>query len=249
MATKNKSKIATLETFRNAAKNAPKDAVRVSDVEVAVKEFELGFEKGSDYLKAQKVQLTNENHKVLLDGVAIIASAKSVFASVHKAMQDAVEASQKSFADSLAGIDWDRVKTETEAYSALSSHLDAAINDPKVQKSPDILKLIQYISSEIGKTGIGENDKQFRYLIGTQEAKRIASTAASKNAKSKNQAARDFVIEKWSKHIADPSNSKNKKTFAAKILPIVKEEFKIKNLTANTIERDWLPKTKPRKRI
>jgi hypothetical protein len=247
MATENKNKIATLKTFRNAAKNAPKEAVRVSDVEVAVKEFELGFEKGSDYLKAQKVQLTNENHKMLLDGVAIIASVKSVFASVHKAMQDPVKASQKLFADSLAGIDWDRVKTEIEAFSALSSHLEAAINDPKVQKSPDILKLIQYISSEIGNTGIGENDKQFRYMVGAQEAKRITSTVASKNAKSKNQEARDFVIKKWNEHIAVPSNSKNKKAFAAKILAEVMKKFRIKNLKADTIERDWLPKNRPRK--
>jgi hypothetical protein len=171
-----------------------------------------------------------------IDSAALSASVRNIFASINKALTDA-----------FLGIDWDRMKIEINAYSALRSHLDAAINDPKVQQSESLLKLTESIRLEIGRLGPGDSEKQFHSNVGNKLAERRKSEAASKNAKSKNQEARNFVHEEWGEHIAIPTNSKNKKGFAARILPNVMEKFNIKNLKATTIERDWLPKNRPHK--
>jgi hypothetical protein len=246
MAAGNK-KNATREAFKEAAKNAPKDAVRVRDVEAVIKEFGAGFKNGSAYLNKQKSKLTDKQQTVLIDGTALIAGYQSAVASIGKTIQDTARALNETFTNALSGVDWERVNIETEAYSTLRSYLDAAINDPKIQQSENLLNLTKYIKSEIGNTGIGENEEQFRSMVGMKVAKRLKSEAASKNAKSKNQVARDFVIKKWNEHIAVPSKSKNKKAFAAKMLVEVIKKFEIKKLNASTIERDWLPKNKPRK--
>jgi hypothetical protein len=233
------------QSLIDASKNAPKDAIRLRDVEDVTVEFAKGFELGAECLKARQKELTPERSRELMDGVGLSASLQSIFAPI----QDAMKGFQASFVASLAEIDWGKVKMETEAYSALCKHLDAAINDELVQKSKSLLHLTEYIRSEIGKTGIGDTPAQFEFLVGAKVAEQLISESASKNAKSKNSEARIWVISKWKTHTSNPSNSKNKKAFSNRILDEIKSEFPDIKITAGQIETRWLPKNKPRKKV
>ena len=76
------------------------------------------------------------------------------------------------------------------------------------------------------------------------EAKKKESTQIGARARAMlYDPPRKFINEEWTKNLGRPKTDqiKSKAQFAAAMLPITIESFKIE-LTARTIERDWLPK-------
>jgi len=83
----------------------------------------------------------------------------------------------------------------------------------------------------------------FIHLIeaaGQEALKRGVSQIASDNAKSKNAIARAWVLTEWEKR---PDKGQTKAAFSRDHVHFVKQKFGQK-IDAQTIARDWLPKTK-----
>jgi hypothetical protein len=148
------------------------------------KEFTIRFEKASGFAK---------NSSALMNAVK---------KDLVNSMMQSVQSLSGALLNSFKGIDWKRGQEEIEAYGALCSYLDLAIDDLKVQKSAKLVELTRYFRNQLGLMSFGQGEDDFRSIVGGQQAKKLISQTASKNAKSKNLAARTWALSEWPKYKA-----------------------------------------------
>ncbi len=97
----------------------------------------------------------------------------------------------------VALLNSDRVKTYSDAAYALFDHLAAALADPRIQASPQILSIAVLLQDIVRKADVSQSGDDLIQQIEAEGARQAISEKARHAASSKNASAKSLAIELW----------------------------------------------------
>jgi len=127
------------------------------------------------------------------------------------------------------------------AWEKAARFIKAGLNDPEISSYPELHILFRTAMDAVTETADFEWCGVNELLVTPEAAEAVVSQAARRNAKSKNDEPRAWVFREWA---ARSNRKKSKRKFAEEYAPLVNEKFKIR-ISADRIERYWLPKGPP----
>lgn len=195
-----------------------------------------------------QTKLTTERQKeienltaAILEGTSFIAvlndriSKAEEPGSVNKMIDMPTEALEK-FAQKL-------FTPKTKAWMRVTKLIESAQKDPDISVNPDAMEFLSMMKTLSGDAwGHWEISRVLQPLID-----QVKSEQAKRNAQSKNEAPRAWVLTEWENRT---DKGQSKASFARQYAALAKIKFrdtdkgKDLKVTPVTIARDWLPKAK-----